>query len=93
MLFIESPESEEELAKIGKTFANVPLVANMVEGGRTPLLDRAELERLGFKWRFFQPPGSWPQARRCAPSMVRSDPAVPAKRGPARCTLSMTSPV
>ncbi len=37
MLFIESPESEAEMAKIGQTFAGVPLVANMVEGGRTPI--------------------------------------------------------
>ncbi len=55
VLFIESPESEEEMAKIGRTF-DVPLVANMVEGGRTPILDRAELERLGFKLAIF--PGS-----------------------------------
>jgi 2-methylisocitrate lyase-like PEP mutase family enzyme len=55
VLFIESPESEEEMAKIGKTF-DVPLVANMVEGGRTPILDRAALERLGFKLAIF--PGS-----------------------------------
>lgn len=57
MLFIESPESEEELAKIGKTFGNVPLIANMVEGGRTPILDRAELERLGFKVAIFPTAG------------------------------------
>jgi len=57
ILFIESPESEEELAKIGKTFANVPLVANMVEGGRTPILDRAELESLGFKVAIFPTAG------------------------------------
>ena len=57
MLFIESPESEAELAKIGRTFGNVPLVANMVEGGRTPLLDRAELERLGFKLAIFPTAG------------------------------------
>jgi 2-methylisocitrate lyase-like PEP mutase family enzyme len=57
ILFIESPESEEELAKIGRTFANVPLLANMVEGGRTPILDRAELERLGFKLAIFPTAG------------------------------------
>jgi len=56
VLFIESPESEAEMATIGKTFAGVPLVANMVEGGRTPILSRAELERLGFKLAIF--PGS-----------------------------------
>ena len=57
LLFIESPESEEELAKIGKTFAGVPLVANMVEGGRTPILSRAELEAAGFKLAIFPTAG------------------------------------
>jgi 2,3-dimethylmalate lyase len=57
MLFIESPESEAELEKIGTTFGNVPLVANMVEGGRTPILSRAELEGLGFKLAIFPTAG------------------------------------
>lgn len=48
ILFIESPESEEEMRKIGSTF-DVPLLANMVEGGRTPIMSRAELEGLGYK--------------------------------------------
>jgi 2-methylisocitrate lyase-like PEP mutase family enzyme len=56
ILFIESPESEEEMAKIGRTF-DVPLLANMVEGGRTPVLDRNELERLGFKIAIFPTSG------------------------------------
>jgi len=47
ILFIESPESEEELARIGRTF-DVPLLANMVEKGRTPLMSRERLEQLGF---------------------------------------------
>lgn len=57
ILFIESPESEAELAKIGQTFAGVPLVANMVEGGRTPILSRAELEACGFKLAIFPTAG------------------------------------
>ena len=57
MLFIESPESEAELEKVGKTFAGVPLVANMVEGGRTPILSRAELEAFGFKLAIFPTAG------------------------------------
>jgi 2-methylisocitrate lyase-like PEP mutase family enzyme len=57
LLFIESPESEEELAKIGQTFAGVPLVANMVEGGRTPILSREELEAAGFKLAIFPTAG------------------------------------
>ncbi len=56
ILFIESPESAEEMEKIGRTF-NVPLVANMVEGGRTPILSRAELEKLGFKLAIFPASG------------------------------------
>src|SRR5215467_7388514 len=48
-LFIEAPQSTEELAKIGRTFQGVPQLANMVEGGgRTPLLPPEELLRLGF---------------------------------------------
>jgi 2,3-dimethylmalate lyase len=56
ILFIESPESEEEMARIGRTF-DVPLLANMVEGGRTPVLDKNELERLGFKIAIFPTSG------------------------------------
>lgn len=57
LLFIESPESEQEMAKIGQTFGGVPLVANMVEGGRTPILSRAELEAFGFKLAIFPTAG------------------------------------
>ena len=56
ILFIESPESETEMEKIGRAF-NVPLVANMVEGGRTPILSRSELEELGFKLAIFPASG------------------------------------
>lgn len=48
VLFIESPESVEEMERIGATF-KVPLLANMVEGGRTPIVSRSELEKLGYK--------------------------------------------
>ncbi|MES2413515.1 MAG: isocitrate lyase/PEP mutase family protein [Pseudomonadota bacterium] len=47
ILFIESPESVEEMEKIGKSF-DLPLVANMVETGRTPVLTKEELQRIGF---------------------------------------------
>ncbi len=56
ILFIESPESMEEMRRIGETF-DVPLVANMVEGGRTPILCRAELESCGFKLAIFPASG------------------------------------
>jgi 2,3-dimethylmalate lyase len=48
-LFIEAPQSLEELAQIGRAFQGVPQLANMVEGGgRTPILPPHELYRLGF---------------------------------------------
>ena len=52
ILFVESPESEEEMRRIGQSF-DVPLVANMVEKGRTPVLTRPELEALGYKIAIF----------------------------------------
>jgi 2,3-dimethylmalate lyase len=56
LLFVESPESEEEMRRIGETL-QLPLVANMVEKGRTPLLTREELERLGFRLAIFPATG------------------------------------
>jgi len=47
LLFIESPESEEEMRTIGKSF-DLPLVANMVEGGRTPILSAKDLASIGY---------------------------------------------
>jgi 2-methylisocitrate lyase-like PEP mutase family enzyme len=48
-LFIEAPQSIEELARVGRTFQGVPQIANMVAGGgRTPVLPPDELSRLGF---------------------------------------------
>jgi 2-methylisocitrate lyase-like PEP mutase family enzyme len=48
-LFVEAPQSVDELARVGRAFAGVPQMANMVEGGgRTPLLPPQELFRLGF---------------------------------------------
>lgn len=48
VLFIESPHSDDELEQIGRKFANVPLMANMVEGGKTPMLSADQLQALGF---------------------------------------------
>ena len=47
VLFIESPESEDEMARIGASF-DVPLLINIVEGGRTPVVPARRLEELGF---------------------------------------------
>jgi len=45
--FIEAPESAERLAEIGRR-SPPPNVANMIEGGKTPVLAKDELARLGF---------------------------------------------
>lgn len=47
-LFIEAPQSVRELEKIGKSFPDTILIANMIEGGRTPELTEKDLENLGF---------------------------------------------
>ena len=47
IVFIESPEGDSELERIGRSFDN-PLLVNMVEGGRTPILPPARLKALGF---------------------------------------------
>jgi 2-methylisocitrate lyase-like PEP mutase family enzyme len=46
-LFIESPHNIDELTLIGRTF-DVPQMANMLEGGGTPVLKPSELIELGF---------------------------------------------
>jgi 2-methylisocitrate lyase-like PEP mutase family enzyme len=53
VLFVESPESLEEMRRIAETFHGATLLANMVEGGRTPYLSAAELEAMGFKIALF----------------------------------------
>ncbi|MDT8903298.1 isocitrate lyase/PEP mutase family protein [Anaeroselena agilis] len=47
VLFIESPESLDEMKLITSSF-DIPVLANMVEGGRTPLMTAKELEALGY---------------------------------------------
>ena len=50
ILFIEAPRNDAELAAVGRQFgARIPLLANMVEGGKTPPKSAAELEALNFR--------------------------------------------
>jgi 2-methylisocitrate lyase-like PEP mutase family enzyme len=57
-LFVEAPTSRDEVIEIAESLRdlNLPLKANMAEGGKTPLMDAAELEALGYKFAHF--PGS-----------------------------------
>jgi 2-methylisocitrate lyase-like PEP mutase family enzyme len=48
VVFVDGPQSLEELEIIGRELAGGPLVANMSESGLTPLLSAAELQELGF---------------------------------------------
>ena len=49
VLFIEAPRDREQLVGIGALFdQRVPMMANMVEGGRTPVLPASELQALGY---------------------------------------------
>jgi len=47
-IFVEAPRSLNEMKKIGKEI-NAPLVANMIEGGATPLSSAETLNKMGFK--------------------------------------------
>ena len=62
ILFIESPESLEEMKKITSSF-KVPVLANMVEGGRTPLLPVSELAALGYNLVIFPTASTYTMAR------------------------------
>jgi 2-methylisocitrate lyase-like PEP mutase family enzyme len=54
VLFVEAPPDRAGLAEVGKRFGKrLPVLANMVEGGKTPILPVAELEALGFKIAIF----------------------------------------
>lgn len=53
LLFVESPESIEEMRRIGERLAGARLVANMVESGRTPVLGAADLQALGYRLAIF----------------------------------------
>jgi 2-methylisocitrate lyase-like PEP mutase family enzyme len=52
VLFIEAPESEAEMEQICRSF-DKPLLANMVEGGRTPVLSAERLREIGYSIAIF----------------------------------------
>ncbi len=54
VLFVEAPKDRTQLEEIGTRFASrIPLLANMVEGGATPITDADDLERQGFSIAIF----------------------------------------
>jgi 2-methylisocitrate lyase-like PEP mutase family enzyme len=49
ILFVEAPRTRDDLARMAAALSGrAPLMVNMVEGGKTPLLSAAELEAIGF---------------------------------------------
>jgi 2-methylisocitrate lyase-like PEP mutase family enzyme len=64
MLFVEAPKTRDDLARIVTVLGGkVPLMANMVEGGKTELLTAAELEAIGYSLVIF--PGGIARAVAC----------------------------
>lgn len=54
IIFVEAPRSLEEMGRVVDTFrGRKPLLANMVEGGMTPLRDASALEEMGFSIAIF----------------------------------------
>jgi 2-methylisocitrate lyase-like PEP mutase family enzyme len=54
MLFIEAPQTEAQMLQIAERFGNrLPLMANMVEGGKTPQKNADELAEIGFSLAIF----------------------------------------
>lgn len=60
--FVEAPQTVDQLHEIGRR-APGPNVANMIEGGRTPLLPTDELHRLGFQLILYPLSGLFASAR------------------------------
>jgi len=48
VLFFEATENEEQLCKIPQLIKK-PLLVNLVEGGKTPIINAKELEKMGYK--------------------------------------------
>lgn len=54
VIFVEAVTSEAEMKRTVETFGSrVPLMVNLIEGGRTPMLPLAELEAIGFRLAIF----------------------------------------
>ena len=49
MLFVEAPQSEDEIVAVARAFPDTPLFFNWLEGGKTPPISLARLKELGFR--------------------------------------------
>jgi 2-methylisocitrate lyase-like PEP mutase family enzyme len=48
-IFVEAPQSKEELAQIPRLIPGVPILVNVFKGGKTPMLPMARLEEMGYR--------------------------------------------
>jgi 2-methylisocitrate lyase-like PEP mutase family enzyme len=48
-IFVEAPQSEDELAEIPRRLPGVPLLVNVFKGGKTPMLPMDRLEKMGYR--------------------------------------------
>jgi len=64
-IFIEAPESEEQMEKIGAT-VEAPLVSNQLHGGRTPILPQHRLKEMGFSAAIYPTAGLFAAAQALA---------------------------
>jgi carboxyvinyl-carboxyphosphonate phosphorylmutase len=49
ILFVEAPQSEDEVVQVARAFPDVPLLFNWAEGGKTPPLPLARIQELGYR--------------------------------------------
>lgn len=49
VLFVEAPQSEQEVEAVAQALSDVPLLFNWAEGGKTPPVSRERLAELGFR--------------------------------------------
>jgi 2-methylisocitrate lyase-like PEP mutase family enzyme len=48
-IFVEAPQSEQELAEIPRRLPGIPLLVNVFKGGKTPMLPMARLQQMGYR--------------------------------------------
>ena len=87
ILFVESPKASRRCARSAAAFDR-PLVANMVEGGRTPVVRSKDLEESAIRSLFFPASASSPPVRRCARSTRTSKSTAQASAATCRSTSS-----
>jgi methylisocitrate lyase len=63
VVFVEAPRSVDELEAVAKAIPDAPLFANMIEGGKTPLLTSEELRQLGYRMVVYPLSGLFSAAR------------------------------